>query len=156
MIVLLSPWSRKAGCEGRWNPKDYPYWREVVERLAEHDIRVRQLSCAFEPDVAGCVSRSNDLPFSQIKKLIADCSTWLSVDNFFNHLAWSVGKRGVVVFGPSDPQIFGHQENINLLKDRSFLRERQFGLWSEIAWQPDIFPDADKVVHAVLRLVTKA
>lgn len=152
MIVLLSPWSRKAGCEGRWNPKDYPFWREVVAELSSLGIQVRQLSCTYEPDVAGCVSRSDDLPFLQIKKLIADCGTWMSPDNFFQHLAWSVGKRGVAVFGPSDPVIFGHPDNVNLLKDRRFLRERQFGLWSQVEWRPDVFPPAEDVVRAVRQL----
>jgi ADP-heptose:LPS heptosyltransferase len=152
VIVLLSPWSRKAGCEGRWNPKDYPYWREVVAALVADGIQVRQLSCLHEPDVAGCASRSDDLSFSQIKQLIRDCGAWCSVDSFFHHLAWSVGKRGVAVFGPSDPLVFGHPENVNLLKDRKFLRERQFGLWSEVAWRPEIFPDPGEVIKALRSL----
>jgi ADP-heptose:LPS heptosyltransferase len=126
----------------------------VVAGLSIQGIQVRQLSCSHEPDVAGCVSRNDDLPFSQIKRLIADCGTWISPDNFFQHLAWSVGKRGVVVFGPSDPQIFGHPENINLLKDRKFLRERQFGLWSQVEWRPEIFPLPEDVIRAVKRQLT--
>jgi hypothetical protein len=71
-------------------------------------------------------------------------------------MAWTLGRPGVVIFGPSDPVIFGHEENVNLLKDRRFLRKQQFWLWSQIephlASNPDIFVSPEVVVAAVLRL----
>jgi ADP-heptose:LPS heptosyltransferase len=79
----------------------------------------------------------------------------MSVDNFAHHLAWSAGKPGVAIFGSSDPIIFGHPENINLLKGRQHLRARQFGLWSEEQWRPEIFVPPSEVVSAVLKLLGK-
>jgi ADP-heptose:LPS heptosyltransferase len=110
---------------------------------------VWQISCAGEPVVKGCTKRFDNLTLAEIVRLLRECRTWMSVDNMFQHLAWSIGHRGVVVFGPSDPLIFGHAENVNLLRDRKFLRDRQFGLWSEIPWQPEIFSPPDAVVRAV-------
>jgi ADP-heptose:LPS heptosyltransferase len=30
------------------------------------------------------------------------------------HLAKTVGRRSIVLFGPTDPKLFGYKENINL------------------------------------------
>jgi ADP-heptose:LPS heptosyltransferase len=155
-VILLSPWSRKASSQGYWNPKDYPHWREAVKLLAVHGLQVQQVSRSGEPDVAGCALRTDDLPFGAIEDLIRKSDTWMSPDNYFHHLAWSLGKPGVAIFGSSDPIIFGHPENVNLLKGRQYLRARQFGLWSEEQWRPEIFVPPSEVVSAVLRLLEKS
>jgi ADP-heptose:LPS heptosyltransferase len=147
-VILVSPWSRKT-TEGGPNPKNYPHWDEVVRGLSAAGHPAHQVSTAGEPAVPGCRLRSDDLPLKALANLIRDCAAWVAVDNFFHHLAWSVGRRGVVIFGPSDPEIFGHPENMNLLKSRRFLRARQFGLWSQVAPDPAAFVSPEEVVHAV-------
>lgn len=147
MTILLSPWSRLT-TDGKPSPKNYPWWEAVVRELPD----VVQISCKGEPDVKGCARRIDDLPLSKLKELIRECRTWMSVDNAIQHLAWSIGKRGVVVFGPSDPIIFGHPENVNLLKDRKNLREWQFRFWSLDTWKPEIFPSPIDVIRAVQML----
>jgi ADP-heptose:LPS heptosyltransferase len=148
-MILLFPWSRKT-TDGRPSPKNYPYWAEVVKAFPD---KVHQLSCYDEPSVPGCLMRSNDLLLAEIKNLLNNCNTWMSVDNFAHHLAWSIDKKGVAIFGSSDPNIFGHQENINILKDRRFLRQRQFGLWAEEQLDPKIFVSPDIVIEAVSKLL---
>lgn len=71
------------------------------------------------------------------------------------HLAWSIGQPGVAIFGPSDPNIFGHVENINLLKDRRYLRERQFWLWSQYEPNPEAFVDPKVVIAAAQLSIIK-
>ena len=70
-----------------------------------------------------------DLPIHELRQLLRECKTWIGVDSFFQHLAWVEGKRGIVLWAVSDPLIFGHSENVNLLKDRSFLAPNQFLWW---------------------------
>lgn len=152
-VILLSPWSRKSSTQGHWNPKDYPHWREVVRLLSAKGLQVHQISRSWEPDVAGCAQRTDDLELYAIENHLRQCETWLSVDNFFHHLAWAVGKIGVAVFGPSDPLIFGHPENVNLLRSRKHLRANQFGLWAEEAWKPEIFVPPTEVAFAVSTLL---
>jgi ADP-heptose:LPS heptosyltransferase len=144
-MIIISPWSRKT-TDGRPSPKNYPFWAEVVKAFPG---QIHQVSCTGEPDIPSCQLRSNDLKLSQIEELIRSCETWVSVDNMTHHLAWSIKKPGIVIFGPSDPNIFGHPENINLLKDRKFLRSRQFGLWAEDQWQHEIFVPPQEVVAAI-------
>lgn len=153
-MILISPWSRNTQ-EGKPSPKNYPHWEEVVAGLVKAKHDVLQVSCSGEADVPGVVRRVNDLPLDEIAKLMRDCETWISVDNFFHHMAWTLKQSGVVIFGPSDPEIFGHPENVNLLKDRKYLRGRQFGLWSQEAPDPQRFVSAQEVVDAALLSVKR-
>jgi ADP-heptose:LPS heptosyltransferase len=97
----------------------------------------------------------DDLSFDGIAALMASCKTWISVDNFFHHMAWTINEPGVVIFGSSDPGIFGHQENVNLLKDRRFLREWQFRHWSQESMRPEIFVGPEAVMSAVQLSIQK-
>lgn len=151
-MILISPWSRRLP-DGKESPKNYPYWAEVAQALAGRGYELLQLSTSGEADVPGCHARRDDLPLRAVAALILRSETWVSVDNFFHHLAWSLGKKGVAIFGLSDPAIFGHAENVNLLKDRRFLRGRQFGLWSQETPRPDAFVSAHEIVSAVVKLL---
>jgi ADP-heptose:LPS heptosyltransferase len=151
-VILISPWSRRAP-DGRANPKDYPHWADVARALSASGRELLQLSLPGEPDVPGCHTRRDGLSLLTIEALLRASETWISVDNFFHHLAWSVGKRGVAIFGLSDPEIFGHRQNVNLLKDRRFLRVRQFGLWSQEASKPEAFVSPEEVVTAVEKIL---
>jgi hypothetical protein len=73
----------------------------------------------------------------------------MSCDSFFQHFCWDLGKPGVVVFGQSDPNIFGHPENINLLKDRSYLRDKQFWIWEQAEYKEDAFVNPEVVLEAL-------
>lgn len=146
-MILISPWSRNLP-DGGLSPKNYPHWSEVVNGLVSVDHKVVQLSCKSEADVPGA-ERINDLPLDKIGEMMKGCDTWISVDNFFHHMAWTLGQPGIVIFGSSDPEIFGHPENINILKDRRFLRARQFGLWSQETPNPDRFIGSSAVLEAV-------
>lgn len=151
-MILISPWSRRAP-DGKESPKNYPHWVDVVKALSTSGHELLQLSLPEEPDVPGCHARRDGLPLRALAALIRASETWISVDNFFHHMAWTVGKRGIAIFGLSDPEIFGHPENMNLLKDRRFLRQRQFGLWGQEASKPEAFVSPEEVVTAVEKIL---
>ncbi len=150
-MILISPWSRPTS-EGKPSPKNFPYWRSTVSMLRKDGYDVLQISMPGEPDI-GASKRVDRLPLRDIEKLISECSAWASVDNFFQHLGWCIGRPGVVVFGQSDPRIFGHAENFNLLKDRRYLRPQQWWLWSQTTYRDDVFVQPEKVVAAIKSLI---
>jgi ADP-heptose:LPS heptosyltransferase len=88
-----------------------------------------------------------DLPLLELKKLLAECKTWISVDTFFQHLAWSEGKKGIVLWGPSDPLIYGHPENVNLLANRDLLASNQFLMWEQQEYNENRFVKPDVVAR---------
>lgn len=147
-LILISPWARNT-TEGAPSPKNYPHWEAVVNGLLKAGHEVAQLSRSGEPDIQGVTHRMDDLSLEQIAELLKTCGTWLAPDNFLPHMAWTLNQPGVVIFGLSDPDIFGHAGNINLLKGRHFLRARQFGLWSQEKPNPEAFVSPEIVVRAV-------
>lgn len=151
-MILISPWSRDT-TDRKPSPKNYPKWAAVVAVLRMKGLEVRQVSCTGEPEVQGCQGRWDNLRLRELYPLVQGCDTWISVDNFWHHMAWTIKEPGVAIFGSSDPLIFGHTENINLLKDRSFLREKQFWLWSQTTANPEMWVGPDVVVSATLRSI---
>lgn len=145
-MIIISAWSRGTS-DGKPSPKNYPHWERVAMGLMARGHEVMQVACKGEPGIAG-TAREDDLPFACIAEILKVCETWIAVDNFFPHLAWTEGEPGVAIFGSSDPIIFGHPENTNLLKDRRYLRKWQFRHWSQETYNPDIFVAPDVVIAA--------
>ncbi len=119
---------------GKLNPKNYPYWKDLIENLKEFNF----IQIGVESDTQYVDDFRKNLEFNEIKKLLIDCKSWIAVDSFFQHLAWEMKKPGICIFGLSDPLIFGHKENINIV-DRSKLRKNQFSTWEEIEYDETAF-----------------
>jgi ADP-heptose:LPS heptosyltransferase len=154
--IIISPYSRVFPPEikNRTNAKNYPYWDEVVASLKK-DFTVIQIGIEGEPAIKGIDDFHSRLSFKQLRKMADDCDTWISVDNFFPHMANIEGKRGVVIFGKSDPNVFGYGQNVNLLKDRKYLRAEQFKQWFEEEANEDVFVRPQEVVDAVYTLLKR-
>jgi len=111
-MIIISPFAQKLH-NGKVNPKNYGYWNDLIPLIKEDIVQVGiNGENALVPDF-----RKN-LSLSELKKLISECRIWIGCDSFFQHLAWDQKKQGIVLWSVSDPLIFGHPENINLLKDR--------------------------------------
>lgn len=152
--IILAPWSAKLPT-GRTNPKNPPmeFWIRVVNKLNALSHEVIQLGVAGEERIEGVSQFIQNWPFKKLRDVVSDCDLFLSVDTWLPHFVFAekLNKRGVVVFSLSSPEIWGHAENINLLKDRKYLRPRQFQTWFEVEYNEDAFVAPDTVVEAVLR-----
>ena len=144
-MIIISPYS-KALRNGKRNPKNYPYWKELIS-LLEGDVV--QVGIDDEEQLVPDFRKNLSLP--ELKGLIRECDYWISCDSMFQHLGWDCGKKGIVLWGPSDPRIFGHTENINILKSRSVLRENQFLWWEDEEYNPDIFVEPEVVIDEIKR-----
>ena len=78
----------------------------------------------------------------------------ISVESFFQHFCWDLKKPGIVIWSQSDPIIFGHKENINLLKDRSYLRKDQFHIWEQCEYNKDAFISPTQVLKHLTQFIT--
>lgn len=140
-MIIIHPYAKPLQ-NGKQNPKNYPYWQELIQLLDDHIIQIgidgeEQLTDDFR----------KNLSIADLKRLLAECHTWIAVDSFFQHLAWSVGKSGIVLWSVSNPQIFGHAENTNLLKDKVYLAQNQFLWWDYVEHNPDAFVAPEIVVQ---------
>ena len=141
-MILIHPFAKPL-IKGEQNPKNYPYWEELVYRLAKNE-QVIQIGVEGEKQLVPDFRKN--LPMSELRSLIQECKTWIGIDSFFQHLAWSESKPGVVLWSVSDPLIYGHPENINLLKDRKYLATNQFLWWDFTLYNPDAFVKPEEVI----------
>lgn len=147
-MIIIAPFAQVLQNKKR-NPKNYPYWELLIEKLeaTEHLIQVgrtgeQQLVKDFRVD----------LPIPELRNLLRQCKTWIGVDSFFQHLAWDECVPGIVLWSVSDPLIYGHPENVNLLKDRSYLTPNQFLLWDYTPYNEDAFVKPDVVLDVLAKL----
>lgn len=146
--ILISAFSKPLR-NGKRNPKNYPYWKEVVDLLKTDDYKLVQLIFKDEPTIENI---SNTVAYKSLKMAegaLKESDLFISVDNFLPHMAHFYKKRGIVLWGMSDPVLFGYPENVNLLKSREYLRKRQFDIWEAEEYSPEVFVSAENVANAV-------
>lgn len=148
MKIMISPFSRPLR-NGKKNAKDYPHWEEVVRKLKEHGDYIVQVVWGDEKEIPGMDEHMRGMTLRELEKNIHHFDTWISIDNYFHHMAAIQEKPGVVIFSRSDPKIYGHDININLLKNRAFLRPDQYNIWEQCEYNEDAFVSPDEVVKAV-------
>lgn len=145
-MIIISPYS-KFMRNGQKHPKNYPYWEEVLNKIKEPVVQV-----GIEGEIQIVDDFRKNLSLTELAELVKESKTWMSCDSFFQHFCWDLGKRGVVVFAQSDPNIFGHPENINLLKDRKYLREKQFWIWEQAEFIEEAFVGPEVVLEALKKI----
>lgn len=139
-MIIISPYAKKL-MNGKENPKNYPFWNELIKLIDEPIVQV-----GIEGEAQLVDDFRTNLSLIQLRQLIKECRIWIGVDSFFQHLAWSEGKPGIVLWSVSDPEIFGHPENWNLLKSRDNLAKNQFLWWDFTAHNPDYFVSPEEVI----------
>jgi len=139
-MILIHPYAKKL-MNGKENPKNYPYWKELIALIDEPIIQV-----GIEGEEPLVHEFLKNLPIARLRELIAECRIWIGVDSFFQHLAWDCKKQGIVLWSVSDPLIYGHPENINLLKSRNYLADNQFLWWDFTKYNPDAFVKPEEVL----------
>ena len=148
--IVISPYSRQLR-NGKPNPKNYPYWPALVRSLREKGMYVIQVGVQGEKQIDGVDETKFSLPLKDLIALMKECDTWISIDNFFQHLAYANDIPGYVIFGQSDPNIFGHKENINILKDRSYLRPLQFDIWERQEVNNESFVEPEVIIDRIFK-----
>lgn len=139
-MIIIHPFAKSLN-NGKTNPKNYPYWKELISKINEPIV---QIGVSWEEQLVDDFRQN--LSIVELEALLAECRTWIAVDSFFQHLAWRSGKKGIVLWSVSDPNIFGHPENINLLKDRVNLAPNQFLWWDFTKHDPNKFVKPEEVI----------
>lgn len=143
MKIILFPWAKKLRNAGN-NPKNYPWWPELIEKLQNLNHTIIQVGVEGEQQLVQDF-RPN-LSINELTDLMKSADTWIGIDSFGQHLGWHLGIKGIALFGQSDPIIFGHVENINILKSRDNLRDKQFWWWEQAEYKEDVFVRPDQII----------
>lgn len=147
-MIVISPYSKKL-LNGKENPKNYPYWRELIAMIDDHIVQV-----GVEGEEQLVPDFRKNLSIAELKQLVRECKTFISCDSFVQHFGWAEGKQGIVLWSVSDPNIYGHPENINLLKDRKYLAENQFLWWEFVNHNPESFVSPEEVFYNLQNIHT--
>ena len=150
-MIIISPYAQKLR-NGKINPKNYPYWTKLVKELSKNGYDIVQIGVEGEEPLVPDFRKN--LPLTELAELVNQCDTWISVDSFFQHFCWDLKKPGIVLWAQSDPLIFGHEENTNLLKDRKYLRKEQFYLWEQCEYNKHAFVSPDEVMKHIKQIVS--
>jgi len=120
------------------NAKSYPYWDDLMNLLEGNEIR----------EINGIFTTT------QLLEIVNWCDVWVSIDSFLPHFcAYHKLKPGIVIWGKSDPELFGYKHNVNLLKDKSRLREDQYGVWKDIKLDEEDFFKPEIIRQSVESMV---
>lgn len=115
---------------GNRSAKDYPFWDALITLLKNAGHEVIEIT---------------ELPLDELEAFVKSSLTVICCDSFMQHFCWSVGKQAVVLWGKSDPEIFGHPEHINLLKDKKNLRPDPYRWWEDVPYDPKVFVSPEVV-----------
>lgn len=122
-VILIHP----SGGRLVWNGnqitpnKDWytEYWAVLVQELVK-DFDVIQMGGKEEEPIPNVTTYlMGQTSIRQSAALASVCLTFISIDSFLGHVGPAVGKRGVVLFGRSNPYIAGHAKNRNLFVKNS-------------------------------------
>ena len=139
-MIIISPYSKQLRT-GAVNPKNYPHWKELISYIKDPIVQV-----GVEGEEQLVPDFRKNLSIPDLSKLILESRTWIGVDSFFQHLCWDLGKPGIVLWGQSDPNIYGHPEHTNLLKGREYLMSNQFLIWEMADYREDCFVSPEEVL----------
>lgn len=121
-------------CNQTHEAKRYPYWDGLEELLTNHEVKKIETK----------------LSEKELIDLTNWCDVWVTIDSFFPHFVqYHKLKPGIVIWGKSDPKIFGYEENVNLLRHPRYLREEQFKWWQSEKYDKDVFVSPSKIKDAI-------
>lgn len=147
--IIIHPWSKQLR-NGKENPKNYPWWPELIAEL-KTDYDITQIGVGAEKQLVDKYVSGAKL--KELARMIEECSTWISIDSFLPHLASHTSKRGIVLWGQSDPKLFGYERNINLYKHKRYFRKDQANIWEACEYNAEAFVKPDVVITAVRSIV---
>lgn len=89
-------------------------WEELVRSMPEYTFI--QLGLSDESSVANTVDLRGKTSVREAFALIRYSKSFVGVNSCFSHVTNAFNIPGVVLFGASNPPIWGHSNNINLYK----------------------------------------
>lgn len=137
------------------NPKNYPYWDKVIKFLKRRNVYIIQIGAHKIKVIPNVDEYIFEPSFRQLVNLINEADLWVSVDSFLQHFVRlnNLNTVGVVVWGPSNPNIFGYKENVNVYLDEKFFRPNQFDVWFFETFDQQNWVSAEVVADKILSLL---
>jgi len=128
------------------SPKSYPLAKALANMIvSSHEV----IQLGGEEDEQLAPDFRKNLSFAEVGNLISKCDTAICVDSYLQHHCWFLNKKAIVLWGVSDPLIFGHSMHLNLIRDRNCLRKNQFDLYYANEHRPEAFVSPEEVMDII-------
>lgn len=92
-------------------------WEKIVEELPDYTFL--QLGLMDEEPIKGAIDLRGKLTVREVMAVFKYLKGYVGVESFFGHLASAADIPAVILFGPSNPVIWGHKSNRNIYKNFS-------------------------------------
>lgn len=149
MKIILCLQAKKLP-DGSPNAKTYPleYSKTLIELLKTNEYRLVQIGDLTDVQLPtdNCIFNTS---FEKFKSEILSADLVVAVDTYAQHLAWYCNKPCVCIFSKSNPEIFGHKENVNIFKDAKYFRPKQFDYWKTESYDIASFIEPIKVYQII-------
>jgi SAM-dependent methyltransferase len=147
--IIISPYSFTPQ-----HAKSYPYWKELIPLIKSLGFSLTQIGRNSEEKLDNMDEYCFDLSFKELEEKVYTCKTWIGVDNFFQHFINSLNNpvKGIVIFGTSDPKLFGYHYNTNILKSKKYLRSNQIETWNGVIQDLNAFERPEIIFDIVKKL----
>jgi ADP-heptose:LPS heptosyltransferase len=89
-------------------------WEELIRRMPEYSFI--HLGLATEDKVEGAIDFRGRTTFREALAYVKNALSLVGVDSSLAHAANAFNIPGVVLFGASNPEVWGHDSNINIYK----------------------------------------
>jgi len=129
-------------------------WESLVQMIKrELKVQVYQVGGANDIKIANCNRHYTGVDYRLSVALLEKSSGFISVDTFLQHAGHAIGRSGVVLFGPSVPEIFGHESHANVCHLESCDRNRSCLKGKELKFQW-LSHDFDCDTRACMKAIT--
>jgi hypothetical protein len=147
-IVLAS--NPRPNQDGKPHAKAYPWWDNLTAQLNEAfpDIKLYSIGIKGDEPISGCIAMWNK-SLKDIFNFTKDAVTFITIDSFLQHLMAPMKKQGIVLWGLSDPKLFGYKWNKNLFINENYFRPNQWDIWPGEKWIEGCWVAPSDVVKAV-------
>jgi ADP-heptose:LPS heptosyltransferase len=93
-----------------WSPES---WAKAITHLKKSGMYVVQLGKKSEPDLPGVNERFYGT-IHETAAVIDRAKFSIFIEGGLAHISKALGKKCIVLFGPTPVQVFGYEENINI------------------------------------------
>jgi glycosyltransferase involved in cell wall biosynthesis len=93
-------------------------WEKLVKEIQKRGLHVIQVGGSGEGRIEGCNGYHIGIDYRLTMAILERSAGFVCVDSFLQHAGHALGIKGVILYGPSDPVIGGHDTNINLKVDK--------------------------------------
>ena len=100
-------------------------WEELVKNIKKLGLKVYQVGGMKDEKIEGCDGWFLDINPRLSVAMLERSKGFVSVDTFLQHAGSAIRKKGVVLFGPTDPKRFGHKDNVNVYKEDACKKDRE-------------------------------